>query len=130
MANLITPQRLRRPARPTSAKRVVFLAMAVAAGLLTTGIQSNKGLAAGECIEQPNRDATPGAHWYYRTDHASGLKCWYLKEPQAMTPQAEAPKVELPSTQAVLQQDIGTPPLRGGRSGCRLCYRLSLRLSR
>jgi hypothetical protein len=92
------------------ANRVVFyVTAAVVACPLTTGIPIDKGLAAGACIEQPNRQASPGGRWYYRTDRGTGLKCWFLKEPDAMTPQVDVPKRE-PSTQAVFEQDTTRPP--------------------
>jgi hypothetical protein len=34
--------------------------------------------AAMDCAAAPSAQAPQGSHWYYRTDHATGRKCWYL----------------------------------------------------
>jgi hypothetical protein len=34
--------------------------------------------AAAACNAAPNSPPAAGSHWYYRTDRASGRKCWYL----------------------------------------------------
>jgi hypothetical protein len=87
------------------ANRVVFyVTAAVVACPFTTGITIEKALAAGECIEQPNRQPGPGGHWYYRTDRGTGLKCWYVKEPDAIAPVPEPPKADR-SVEATLQQE-------------------------
>ena len=33
---------------------------------------------AGDCLAAPNSSAPEGSHWYYRIEHATKLKCWYL----------------------------------------------------
>ena len=95
------------------AKRVYILA-AVAAALFTTGIGTATmkwAVAASDCIEQPNRQAASGGHWFYRTDSVNNRKCWHLVEPESNMPGAEAPKAEPSesSTSATLQQE---PPPR------------------
>jgi hypothetical protein len=37
-------------------------------------------LAASDCLDQPNRAAAQGGHWYYHVDRATGRKCWHLTE--------------------------------------------------
>ena len=34
--------------------------------------------AAADCVAAPGSQAPLGSHWYYRTDHATGRKCWYV----------------------------------------------------
>lgn len=34
---------------------------------------------AVECLAQPNRTPTEGEHWYFRTNHQTDQKCWYLR---------------------------------------------------
>jgi hypothetical protein len=34
--------------------------------------------AAADCAATPGSPAPQGSHWYYRTDHATGRKCWYV----------------------------------------------------
>jgi len=34
--------------------------------------------AAADCVAAPGSQAPQGNHWYYRTDHATGRKCWYV----------------------------------------------------
>jgi hypothetical protein len=45
--------------------------------VITSGM-NGRALAAGECIEQPNREPAPGAHWFYHYDRGKNRKCWYL----------------------------------------------------
>jgi hypothetical protein len=93
-------------------KRVIFfVSMAVAVGLTVRAPidNSKSALAASECVEQPNREPVAGGHWHYRTDRITGLKCWYLTEPDAVTSRAEAPRSE-PSSKATIQQENVLPP--------------------
>jgi hypothetical protein len=48
--------------------------------------------AADDCLAGPNRQATPGAHWYYRIDRATHRRCWYLKQPATEAPAVAAPQ--------------------------------------
>jgi hypothetical protein len=34
--------------------------------------------AAADCVPAPGLQAAQGSHWYYRTDRATGRKCWYV----------------------------------------------------
>ena len=93
------------------AKRVIFYILAeVAAALFTTGIEIGTmtwAVAASDCIEQPNRQAAAGGHWFYRTDSVNNRKCWHLVGPESNTPEAAAPKAEMPEppTPATLKQE-------------------------
>jgi hypothetical protein len=88
----------------------ILFAPAVAAGLFSTVITLNPNwvLAAGDCIEQPNREPAAGGHWYYRTDRLNNRKCWYLTEPEPVTSQAEGPKAA-PSNETTLKQEDTRP---------------------
>src|SRR5689334_15237144 len=35
--------------------------------------------AGADCLAKPNAPSTPGNHWYYRVDRASGRHCWYQR---------------------------------------------------
>ncbi|MFL9825372.1 hypothetical protein [Rhodoplanes sp. SY1] len=37
--------------------------------------------AAPDCLTAPDGTATEGRRWFYRLDHSTGRKCWYLKAP-------------------------------------------------
>lgn len=80
-------------------KYPLLFAPAVAAGLFGTviALNPNRLLAAGDCIEQPDREPAAGEHWHYRTDRLNNRKCWYVTEPEPVTPQAGGPKAEPPS---------------------------------
>ncbi len=45
--------------------------------LMTLGL-TGRAAADSACIDQPNRDAPPGAHWYYHSDREKNRKCWHL----------------------------------------------------
>ena len=66
-------------------------------------------LAVSDCIEEPNREAPPGGHWFYRTDSVNNRKCWHLVEPPSSMPQAEA-KAEPPSSMPQAEAATVEPP--------------------
>jgi hypothetical protein len=41
-------------------------------------VVSARVVHAAPCNAKPNSPAPEGQHWYYRTDRASGRKCWFL----------------------------------------------------
>src|SRR5262245_47567015 len=54
----------------------------VSAGLVATALSLSTNfaaVAAGTCLESPDRQPDPGTHWYYRSDPVSHQRCWYLK---------------------------------------------------
>jgi hypothetical protein len=57
---------------------LVVFTLAVSAG--------GPALAAERCSAAPNRVAPEASHWYYRTNPATGRKCWFLR---AQNPNAE-----------------------------------------
>jgi hypothetical protein len=64
-------------------------------------------LAADDCLAGPNRPPAQGGHWYYRIDHVSNRKCWYLVEPGVQTPTAEAPDPQ-PASESRPQPTFGS----------------------
>jgi hypothetical protein len=57
---------------PTFRDHAVILAMLVAA-------MAGASAAPGEdCLAGPNAPSPAGSHWFYRIDHATHRKCWYL----------------------------------------------------
>jgi hypothetical protein len=99
------------------AVRVIFSIPAVAAAVFTTAIEIGAvkwALAASDCIEEPNREAPPGGHWFYRTDTVNNRKCWHVEPPSS--PQTEAPKAEPPSSMSQVQAakaEVPEPSTRG-----------------
>jgi hypothetical protein len=61
-----------RRVNPIVSAVVVMLVFA----LITLGI-SGRVFAGGECMEQPDREATQGVRWYYHYDREKGRKCWH-----------------------------------------------------
>jgi hypothetical protein len=62
----------------TAAPRAALAAMFVAT--LAVGTAH----AADDCVATPTGDAPQGSHWYYRTNHVTKTKCWYLGQSGAM----------------------------------------------
>ncbi|RAI45075.1 hypothetical protein [Rhodoplanes roseus] len=90
--------------------RVFGIGPAVTALLLSaTAILAATGpapaVAAPECLAAPDDTPTDGRRWFYRLDHGTSRKCWYLKsagEPRAAAPaRAEASAADLPPAPAV-----------------------------
>src|SRR5262245_6481379 len=49
------------------------------------------GRAAEECLSAPKGAAPAGRHWYYRSDAATGRRCWYLADKSKKARQASSP---------------------------------------
>jgi hypothetical protein len=78
------------PAMEPVSMRVVICVPAISAGLIGVALVIGASpVMAADCLTEPNRDAPPGQHWYYRVDHANDRKCWYLRA--TITGGAEAP---------------------------------------
>lgn len=69
------------------AKRIsaVSLGLAAAAALAIVLGSVAGGAAADDCLAAPNQAPADGRHWFFRTDRASGKKCWYLRDGEAAT---------------------------------------------
>jgi hypothetical protein len=61
---------------PTLLASLIGLAAAAAARAEPAPIASS---ASAECLAKPSGAATPGNHWYFHSDRASGQKCWYQR---------------------------------------------------
>jgi hypothetical protein len=67
----------------------------VGASLLAGALVLGASCAAdAACLAQPDRQAAPGGHWYYRLDRETQQRCWYLKQSQATAPQASEPAAQ------------------------------------
>jgi hypothetical protein len=63
-------------------KSVIGMSPALVGVLTLTGIilSSASARAADECLAAPNSPAPPGSHWYYRSEHSTQRKCWYVRQ--------------------------------------------------
>jgi len=48
--------------------------------------------SATECLTAPNRDSTPGQHWFYRMEPGTNRRCWFLREQAERTSQTASPR--------------------------------------
>jgi len=67
---------------------------AACAGVLaaTVALPATRIAFAAECLASPQGATPAGHHWYYRLDHASQRKCWYLKRVGATAEKKPAPR--------------------------------------
>jgi hypothetical protein len=70
-----------------SGRRIVsiMLVCSVASGVSIT--LSTNMARADDCLVSPG-SATPGRHWYYRTDTATQKKCWHLDDASQVSNEA------------------------------------------
>ena len=85
--------------RPNALKHGIFAATAIIPGedrrefeeLHTSLIQEWQPDAntarANDCLAAPS-SATPGRHWYYRTERGTQKKCWHLSEASKVSNEA------------------------------------------
>jgi hypothetical protein len=71
---LIGPIRERRMPKQIGSPAPGALLVVLAVTILAAGPVH----AAADCVAAPGSQAPQGSHWYYRTDHATGRKCWYV----------------------------------------------------
>jgi hypothetical protein len=85
---------------------------------------ANRADAAADCAAAPSAQAPQGTHWYYRTDHATGRKCWYASPesrkghgqvPQNLTARAQPPSEESLATSSTAGDPL-TPTTQIGQS--------------
>jgi hypothetical protein len=88
-------------------KRVISYVQAVTGLCTIIAFGTNWALAAGDCVEHPNRQTAPDGQWYYRVDRVSYRKCWYLVEPRTSIPQAE-PTAARPSPDSALLETFSS----------------------
>jgi hypothetical protein len=65
---------------PKQIGSLVLAAVPVAAfaALVVIILAAGPAQAAADCVPAPGLQAPQGGHWYYRTDRATGRKCWYV----------------------------------------------------
>jgi hypothetical protein len=70
--------------------------------------------AAGDCVAAPGSQAPQGSHWYYRTDHATGRRCWYVspesRKGHGQVPQNLGARAQ-PSAESLATSDTVGDPL-------------------
>ncbi len=62
-------------------RKTALIALAALTGAVVLPgmiVSSSSALSADECLAGPNSPSPPGSHWYYRLEHPSQRKCWYL----------------------------------------------------
>src|SRR4051812_17560847 len=93
----------------TNAVRII----AISVGVLTVTTWSGRADAAAACNPAPKPSAPAGSHWYYRIDHSTQRKCWYLaaqdQKPARVTPRVRRDS-EPPSSVAMEQASETLPP--------------------
>ena len=66
---------------------VAAVFVVVISALIALGM-NGRVLAGDECVEQPNREAVQGGHWYYRYDREKNRKCWHVESAKTRTREA------------------------------------------
>ena len=79
--------------------------LAAALCVAVAALNSNKVLAAGDCIEQPDSRPAQGGHWYYHSDRVNNRKCWYFVEPGPIALQDATPESQPSPATTISQQD-------------------------
>jgi hypothetical protein len=68
--------------------------------------------ASAECLAKPSGAATPGNHWYFHSDRATGQKCWYQRPVNGAQTDASQPRSAPARVKpaAVADQPAPAPP--------------------
>jgi len=74
---------------------------------ITPGI-NDRVLAGSECAEQPDREPSQGAHWYYHYDREKNRKCWHLNVAVARTQEAAPSQQGQSASLTVAEPTIGS----------------------
>ena len=88
-------------AKPTLAAALLVAAFGATFAAFPARAQEN-------CVTAPTGATPPGSHWYYRTDPATHVKCWHLKEPDQAGQNASA--AQQPAAGAAAGQPQGLTP--------------------
>lgn len=91
----------------------VFFACLSASILLGS---QGRAFADGACLEQPDRAAPLGEHWYYHFDREKNRKCWHLGTVAAVAHEAPAPRTERARTVTSALNSLFGPLFRELRS--------------
>jgi hypothetical protein len=63
-----------------TAKCAVAIFASILAGTSFTIVAIGPARAADDCLTEPQGAAPQGQHWYYRTEHNTKQRCWYLRD--------------------------------------------------
>jgi len=81
------------------------------AGLFT--IPASDTAHAAECLSAPNAQSGPGTRWYYRIDHTTNQRCWYLKDVNGSArarPASEGPTTSSTPRSTSAEVEPSAPP--------------------
>jgi hypothetical protein len=74
-------------------RKIALMMPAALVGFLLTGdIFLNQAHAGDQCLVAPNSAPPSGSHWYYRLEHPSQRKCWYIG-PEGREVRSASPKI-------------------------------------
>jgi hypothetical protein len=84
-----------------TAKCAFAIFASVVAGTPVTIVASSSARAAVEdCLTEPQGQAPQGQHWYFRTEHTTKQRCWYLRELGEKSAQADTSADPAPPSQS------------------------------
>ena len=75
---------------------IVSAVSLVSLSIVTALDPAGRAAAQTACVEQPGREAPPGAHWHYHYDRQKNRRCWHLVSGAAAAA-APAPRPRAPS---------------------------------
>ena len=64
---------------PVKARLAFAITAMLFIALEAVGVRAGPAQAEESCLSAPNAQPPPGSRWYYRTDHATQRKCWYMR---------------------------------------------------
>jgi len=88
------------------------LAKDAADGTDVSSPDSNTSAASNptECLSTPNRESSPGQHWFYRMEPGTNKRCWYLRDQAERAAQAASPRSSASQSSNAAQSLTATPP--------------------
>jgi len=84
---------------PAKIASALFVTAAIGLGAATTGLPDSTAKAADGCVTEPKGATPEGKHWYYRMEHGTGHKCWYLRVESEQSARAEKPAARRQDTE-------------------------------
>jgi hypothetical protein len=73
-----------------TAKCAFAIFASVFASTPVTIVASSSARAADDCLTEPQGQAPQGQHWFYRTEHGTKQRCWYLRDQSDKSAQTDA----------------------------------------
>jgi hypothetical protein len=73
-----------------TAKCAVAIFASVFASTPVTIVASSSARAADDCLTEPQGQAPQGQHWFYRTEHGTKQRCWYLRDQSDKSAQTDS----------------------------------------